>query len=283
MDVDVADNAPETLYIELIKKLLTGTLLPYEIEPSVPKASWANLLARVVKRAGSGRGIVLARYFAYDPNAREDGSDLPLVAETMTGLKRMNVLQECVIDVLRNDVPGDFIECGVWRGGSSIFMRAILKAYRETGRKVWLADSFAGPPPPDPENYPADKDVPTDWDPDAEPDYEPSLKSVKANFEKYGLLDNQVGFLEGYFKDTLPDAPVDRLAIARLDGDLYESTIQALDALYPKLSAGGYMIIDDYGAYDYCEEAVQDYRKEHGIDDEIHTIDWTGAYWQKTG
>ena len=77
-------------------------------------------------------------------------------------------------------------------------------------------------------------------------------EEVKANFRRYGLLDDQVRFLPGWFKDTLQDAPIDRIAVLRLDGDLYESTIQALDALYPRVSPGGFCIIDDYLAVKAC-------------------------------
>jgi O-methyltransferase len=108
-----------------------------------------------------------------------------------------------------------------------------------------------------------------------------SVDEVKANFQRYGLLDDQVRFLVGWFRDTLPTAPIERLAIARLDGDMYESTIQALDALYPKLSVGGYLIVDDYGAIASCKQAIDDFRAAHQIDDKIHEVDWTGIYWQR--
>ena len=95
-------------------------------------------------------------------------------------------------------------------------------------------------------------------------------------------MDDQVCFLKGWFKDTLPTAPIEKLAILRLDGDMYESTMDGLRSLYHKLSPGGFLIVDDYGAVDACREAVCDFRNEHGIDDEIVKIDWGGVYWQKT-
>ncbi len=108
------------------------------------------------------------------------------------------------------------------------------------------------------------------------------VEQVRRNFERYGLMDDQVGFIVGWFKDTLTDAPVTDLFVLRLDGDLHESTIQALEPLYPKLSAGGYCIIDDYGNLNACASAVTDYRKAHGIDDEIIDIDGWGVYWRKS-
>ncbi len=98
---------------------------------------------------------------------------------------------------------------------------------------------------------------------------------------KYGLLDNQVQFLAGWFCDTLPKAPIHRLAVMRLDGDMYESTMDALRALYPKLSVGGFVIIDDFGYLESCRAAVMDYRAEFGIAEEIKQIDWGGVYWQR--
>jgi hypothetical protein len=84
------------------------------------------------------------------------------------------------------------------------------------------------------------------------------MEEVKKNFEKYNLLDNNVKFLKGWFKDTLPSAPIESLAILRLDGDLYESTMDGLINLYSKLSKGGFIIIDDWGAFPACKQAVKD-------------------------
>lgn len=214
----------------------------------------------------------------FDEQARAEGRDRPSTAHSMIGLKRLDNLQFCVEDVLANRVPGDLIEAGVWRGGATIFMRAILKAYGVENRHVWVADSFEGLPPPDPKKYPYDAG---DRHYTAEELAVP-LDQVKANFERYGLLDSQVRFLKGWFRDTLSRAPIEKLAVIRLDGDLYESTMDALVSLYPKLSVGGYLIVDDYGAVSACRQAVHDYRESHGISDEILPIDWAGVYWQRT-
>jgi len=108
-----------------------------------------------------------------------------------------------------------------------------------------------------------------------------SLEQVKANFARYGLLDEQVRFLEGWFKDTLPTAPIEQLAILRLDGDMYSSTTDALQSLYAKLSPGGFLIVDDYGSTPPCRQAVDDFRIKHQIIEPIQKIDWTGVFWQK--
>lgn len=209
---------------------------------------------------------------------REEGRDWPVLAHTMIGLKRMNNLQSCVEDVIQKGVPGDLIETGVWRGGACIFMRGILNAYGVRDRRVWVADSFEGLPAPNPAKYPADTgDIHHTMRQLAI-----SVEQVQSHFSKYGLLDDQVKFLKGWFRDTLPSAPIDRLAVARLDGDMYESTMDGLTHLYPKLSCGGYLIVDDYGAVSACKQAVEDYRGAHNITEPIVEIDWGGVYWQRT-
>jgi O-methyltransferase len=195
----------------------------------------------------------------------------------MIGARRLRHLRTCVEQVLNDGVPGDFIEAGVWRGGASIMMRAVLAAYGVDDRLVWLADSYRGLPPPNPEKYPADAGLHLE----GFSELAIALDAVKANFRAHGLLDDRVRFVEGLFADTLAHVPARTFAIVRLDGDLYESTIDSLDALYPRLASGGFAIIDDYGAVPACRTAVHDYRAQHGIEEPIETIDWTGAYWRK--
>jgi O-methyltransferase len=221
--------------------------------------------------------LEIVRSQSFDPKARAEGRDWPREAETMIGLKRLDNLEYCITDVLRRQVAGDLIETGVWRGGASIFMRAVLKVYGDTERIVWLADSFQGLPQPDPMRYPADaKDRLWTF-----PQLAIPLEVVKANFAKYGLLDDQVRFIVGWFRDTLPTCPINKLAVLRLDGDMYESTMDALDSLYHKLSVGGYVIVDDYGSVPGCKAAVEDFRAKHGITEIVQWIDWTGIFWQR--
>lgn len=218
-----------------------------------------------------------------DPRSPEElrfvGQDWPRLGHTMIGHKRMDNVRNCIESVLREGVPGDLIETGVWRGGATIYMRGILKAYGITDRTVWVADSFEGLPAPDADKYPADKDDPHH----AIPILAVSLEEVQENFRRYGLLDDQVRFLKGWFKDTLPSAPIQELAVARLDGDMYESTMDGLTSLYPKLSPGGFLIVDDYNSVPGCRQAVTDYRQKHGITDPIETIDFGGVFWKRKG
>jgi hypothetical protein len=266
----VSDEYTKDLYLDLLKRALVNWLyMDDEVKPLLPRK------ISYVLTTLTGIRITVPR--KVDPAKRESGDDWPVIGHSMIGLKRMSHLQRCVEDVLENNVPGDLIETGVWRGGACIFMRGVLKAHGMTDRKVWVADSFRGLPFPNKRKYPADKSslfflarslvVP--------------LETVKANFEKYGLLDDQVVFLKGWFKDTLPAAPIGKLAVMRLDGDMYESTMDALKSLYPKLSPGGYAIIDDY-AIPACKQAVEDYCGAHSIQNKIVPIDGGGAFWKKT-
>jgi O-methyltransferase len=267
--VTVAETDSRSAYLDLLRRDLTR----YGQDELVPVG-----LYRLGRALFSTRNFMLVRKRPFNEYARDRGLDWPADALTMIGMQRLTSLQQCVETVLAEGVAGDLVECGVWRGGASILMRAVLAAYGDQTRRVWLADSFAGVPPPDPANYKADKGIKLHRHasilgvPESE---------VRANFERYGLLDDQVRFLPGWFKDTLADAPIEQISVLRLDGDLYESTIQALDALYPRLSSGGFCIIDDYHALKACAQAVADYRQKHGITAEIVEIDGTGVLWRK--
>lgn len=271
---------PEALYLDLLKQTLAYLLWPEPPRPVEP----ADFPTKPVKRWVLGRllpwlarrRMQLVRQAQVSNEARETGLFWPRLADTMIGLRRLDNIQQCVLSVLDRGIAGDLIETGVWRGGASIFMRGILAARGVTDRRVFVADSFRGLPPPDPQRYPADA-----GDPLHEfAELAISRERVEQNFRKYGLLDEQVVFLEGWFSDTLPTAPIERLAILRLDGDMYGSTIEALEALYPKLSDGGYCIIDDY-ALTTCRQAVDDYRHREGINSALQSVDWTGVYWRK--
>ncbi len=284
-DFAVAEDA-RNLYLTLLKHTLTyylwgETLVSIETLPrtsSLRKSIyWILKMVDGLISTGTAGRICLARRFKFDPTNRIEGRDWPPLADTMIGLKRLDNIQFCIEEILRRSIPGDLIETGVWRGGATIFMRGVLKAHGVTDRTVWAADSFQGLPPPDAARYPSDV-----GDPHHALNYflGVSLGQVRRNFERYGLLDEQVKFLKGWFKDTLPGAPIKALALLRLDGDMYESTMDALVNLYPKLSIGGYIIVDDY-YLDGCRHAVHDYRRKHGVTEEIQRIGEISAYWER--
>jgi len=238
-------------YLSLLQKCLTGTI--YDDSP--------------LKALGTT---------VFDSQLREYGWDWPSVAHTMIGEKRLANIRHLAEKVIRKRVMGDFMETGVWRGGACILMRAVLNAHGIKDRCVWAADSFEGLPSPNEEKYPADEGDKFH----TFSELSVSLEQVKRNFEKYGLLDDQVKFLKGWFKDTLPNAPIQKLALLRLDGDMYESTMDALLALYDKVSVGGYVIIDDYNVVEGCKSAVHDFLSERNLNPTFVEIDGVGIYWK---
>jgi O-methyltransferase len=272
-----------TLYLDLLKRSLTGALTEDNdsILGGVRTAGSTSLKRRAANMAGrlaSRFKLEIVYKKPYDPSLREVGRDWPARAESMIGLRRMDNIQQCVQTVLDDDVPGDLIEAGVWRGGACIFMKANLLARGDTSRTVWVADSFEGLPPPNATLYPAD----TGDDLHTRSGLGVGADQVRHNFERYGVLDDKVKFLVGWFKDTLPKAPIDAISVMRLDGDMYESTWQAIEALYPKLSPGGFCIVDDFGSHQsQAGQAIIDYRKANGIEEEIVDIDGFGAYWRR--
>jgi O-methyltransferase len=262
LDTPTLPRAVETdvrvRYLDLMEKCLTNVI--YRDPPMRPK--WTHIL----------------RKQEYSTAVRESGKDWPSKAHTMIGLKRIHSLREQVETTLRENIPGDYIETGVWRGGACIMMRAVLAAHGVTDRAVYVADSFAGVPPPDRKRYPVDR---------GRNFYKykqlaVSLEEVQANFDVYGLRDDQVRFVKGLFSDTLPKLDARRFALLRLDGDLYESTMDGLKSLYPRLSPGGFVVIDDY-ALRSSRTAVHDYLAEIGEQVQFERIDDYSVWWRKGG
>lgn len=266
--------SPTDLYLDLLKRILTrtGFPMPYRL---LPTGQGPLRALRPLQRLLRQLGLEVVRRSSDE--VRAQGLDWPVDAETMIGWQRLDHLERCIRSVLADEVPGDLLEAGVWRGGATILMRGTLQALGDQRRCVWVADSFRGLPRPDMKRYPIDASGDRFW---RQPELAVSIGQVRANFAKYGLLDERVRFLEGWFEDSLPSAPIDRLALLRLDGDMYGSTMDALRALYAKVSIGGYIIIDDY-AIPNCRRAVDDFRAELRLRGSLRPVDWTGAYWRK--
>ena len=266
-------------HIELFKKVLMGTL--YE------ESSWEILYAHksfffskvfslqiirnLIINFLNKKNIVLFKKRPFDLNARNEGRYGISIGYTMISKKRLDNIQFCFDEVINNKISGDFIEAGVWRGGSVIFMRFLLKINSIKDRNVWAADSFAGMPQP--------KNVDDGHDHSMFNHAKVSLEQVKSNFKKFDLLDDQVKFLKGWFSDSLPKAPIKSIAILRLDGDLYSSTMDSLNNLYHKVSKGGFIIVDEYYDWPECGKAVDDFRKKNSITSELNNIDWSAVYW----
>jgi O-methyltransferase len=219
------------------------------------------------------------------PEQNEDGTanytncmrNCTELSHTMIGKKRLDNIQYCMETVINEDIPGDMIETGIWRGGATIFMRGVLAAYGITERFVWAADSFEGVPAPTHQ-----EDAGFDISASVLPVLAVSLEQVMDLFERYGLLDGQVNFVHGWFKDSLVKAPIEKLSVLRLDGDLYESTMDALNPLFGKVSQGGFIIVDDYYSCPPCKRAIDEFRSNNSISDELVQIDVQSVFWRKS-
>jgi hypothetical protein len=209
----------------------------------------------------------------FDRDIRNSGFN-----HSMIGRARLDNLH-AVLDLIREEeIAGDLIECGVWRGGSCIFMAGYARAYGLNERRILVADSFEGLPAP---TLPHDSGL--DLSKERFPELAVSLETVRENFAAYGLDGLNVVYLKGWFKDTLNEAPTDRIAVLRLDGDLYESTMDILKALYDKVALGGAIIVDDYGAIPGCRRAVADFFWSRGLPlPQMSKIDWTGVWFRKS-
>jgi O-methyltransferase len=214
-------------------------------------------------------GVMSRELTGEELRLRAAGMDWPLQGLTMVGLNRLDDLQSCVEAAVREDVEGDLIEAGAWRGGASILMRATLDSLGADDRTVWVADSFQGFPVPDDRehlNVVHFLAVP--------------LEEVKANFARFGI-ERGVRFVPGFFEDTMPGLSEGHWSIVRLDGDTYEATWLTLQSLYPGLSVGGYLIVDDYGALEECRRAVDEFRSHHGLTEPLEKVDWTCVRWRR--
>jgi O-methyltransferase len=194
----------------------------------------------------------------------------------MVGMRRLQNLEWCATRVFSDGIAGDFMEAGVCQGGAAIFMRALQVAHGEDHRRMWVADSFEGLPAPT-----SEFDHGYEFQEARQPWLAATLEAVQDNFSTYSLLSEQVHFLRGWFADTLKDAPVKALAVLRIDADLYASTRDVLQALYDKLTPGGFIIVDDYHAFPPCRRAVDEFRDERGIAEPLTRIDWTAVFWRK--
>lgn len=249
--------------VEILKRALTDTIYNEAIREVFFNGSLSVEQEDIILASG------------IDNSDIKDGYVNPERAETMIGMPRLNNFQECVENAIKNNIEGDIIETGVFRGGACILAAFVIKELN-SDKKIYVADSFDGLPKPD-SDYPADANDPHHTIEFLKVD----IEKVKGNFEKYKLLNDSVCFIKGFFKESLKKVPFKRLSVLRLDGDMYSSTYEALTSLYSKVSIGGYIIVDDY-YLPACKQAITDFRTEKNITDTIERIDWTGVYWVKT-
>ena len=279
-------DAPDAraLYLDLLKKALRNELYPTQARQPTAQdiEDWQARKNEIRARLGT-------KVTSETPHAVSAMFNLPAEmwfmaaeanrkdAHTLGAMSALDNVEYCVQQVLGDDIPGDLIETGVYRGGQTIFMRGLLKAYGVDDRTVWVADSFEGLPTPDNDQL---DDAVAHALLSSVDHFKVTEEDVRENFKRYGLLDDQVRFLHGWFHNTLPNAPISALSVLRLDGDYYASTRDALLNLGPKVSVGGFIIIDDYGLPVGCKRAVDELRCRWGTHDPIEMINRQTGFWR---
>jgi hypothetical protein len=209
---------------------------------------------------------------------------------TMTSPERMANSEFCALDAIERGLEGDFVETGVWRGGVSMVMRkAALLTKTDACHESWLFDSYEGLPA---ENK-MDELHSAAWkgqehstmDEKGSYAFEGGVETVKRDVEKFvGGNSDTIHFVKGWFQDTVFKAPISKISVLRLDGDMYSSTMDVLHAFYDKVVPTGYVIIDDYGHWPQCKAAIHDYfdkEKKMNITALLKKVDYTGSYFQK--
>jgi O-methyltransferase len=269
-------------YLQLLKKALVNLIYPeHELRLRYLEAMPSTGDSLGVQRALRDLRYADAASFAELVACKQDGQNFRRAvtrdAHTMVGLRRLDNIEWCAAQVFADSVEGDFLEAGVCQGGASIFMRALQVAYEQEHRRMWVADSFEGLPAPRTE-----VDAGLDFTEERMPWLAASLTAVQDNFRTYDLLSDQVCFIAGWFSETLASSGVGKIALLRIDADLYESTRDVLRALYDRVTPGGFIIVDDYHAFRACRTAVDELRAERGIVDPLRRVDWTGTYWRKS-
>ncbi len=194
---------------------------------------------------------------------------------TMTSLQRLFALNQAVNYLSKNNIEGDFVECGVWRGGSSMMSALSLLENKDTSRDLYLYDTFEGM------SKPTEKDVSMVGDL-AENTWqdrdkcEADLNDVQTNMKRTNYPFSKIHFVQGKVEETIPQTVPDKIALLRLDTDWYESTYHELVHLFPKLTKGGVLIIDDYGHWQGARKAVDQYFAEQKLPILLNRIDYTG-------
>lgn len=198
--------------------------------------------------------------------------------------RRLDHLEGCIRTIHAEGIEGDLLEAGVWRGGAVALMRATLLELGLDDRVVWAADSFQGLPDVDAARFPREAHaLASDVMQQDLRRLRAGLDEVLVGLRRLDLLDENVRFLTGWFRESLAHVPIDALALLHVDCDLHDSTTEVLTGLYPLVTAGGFVVVDDYGenSWTHCAEAVDRFRTEHEIHEPLVAVDTECVYWRK--
>lgn len=196
---------------------------------------------------------------------------------TMTSIERIDALRASVEYVVKNTVPGDFVECGVWRGGSMIAIALTLQRIGAQ-RRLWLYDTFSGMPPPGRDDFDfrgrSAQELMAQENPETSYIWaKSSLDDVKLGLRETGYAEDAIEFVVGPVESTLPNRAPEKIALLRLDTDWFESTYCELVHLWPRLVDGGVLIIDDYGDWAGAKKAADSYFAEQKLFPLLHRVD----------
>lgn len=263
----ISENIIENPYLKSIVGVITRTFYDEPTIEQLNEEKWKSLKTIHAKNP---------KYFSNNQQRRYGIECWPLDADSMVGIFRLVNIYSCLKDVIENNIEGDFVETGVWKGGSCVMANAVIHEYNQSHkRKVHVFDSFEGLPIPYMSQDAGDNHHTIDC-------LAISEDRVKETFSSYNLLTENVLFRKGWFKDTMQKIDdIDKVAVLRLDGDMYSSTIEVLEALYDKVQIGGYIIIDDW-TLKGAKLAVNDFLGKRGITPTIIDIDTASCYWKKT-
>jgi len=236
----------------------------------------------LVRRSRAGRADELMDVTAEELDIYEQ-----VKPYTMTSVEKVITLVRSVQYLLRNEIPGDFLECGVWRGGSMMTIALTLQAAGQTNRELYLYDTFTGMSPPTPKDQRYDgttaAEIMTIGGPGARVHAYASLDDVKTNLNRTGYPRDRIHYVQGRVEDTLPGTAPASICMLRLDTDWYESTLHELVHLYPRLVTNGVLIIDDYGHWRGSQQATDEYFRQLHPAPFLNRIDYSGRLAIKPG
>lgn len=198
---------------------------------------------------------------------------------TMVSKERQYALYKAVEYVVKAKIPGDFVECGVWRGGNGMLIAHTLKKFGVTNRKIYLYDTYEGMAEPESidVNVNDGTRASTYWKKqkkEGEKWCYASFEEVRQNMRRTRYPEKNIVLVKGKVEDTIPKTIPARIAVLRLDTDWYSSTKHELHHLYPRLSRKGVLLIDDYGGWEGARRAVDEYFKKQPV--LLHRDDGTG-------
>lgn len=246
-------NVLAVKYLSLLEMALTGSL--------TDEAGRCN---------GGEGGCALTQLAPYDNELRRNGNDWPPFGHTMVGHLRLQNIQSLIKAVVSNNISGDYAELGVWRGGASIYAKAVLDVLQQHQRSVYVFDAFESLP-----GYGGHTVF-----------LHTTEHAVRHNFAKYGVLDERVKIVKGLFKVSVPSFSRNntniKLAILRIDGNFYDSYQDALYHLYEHVPVGGYIIFDDIRSHPAVQQCWEDFTRDQGVVEDLIPIDVHSAYFMKT-